>query len=96
VCGNECALKLGNRRKCQPHASADEPLAKIVRLAIYIGGCVGANSRPGHFGEEPNLLHLPGIEPGLLALPTDDQITILTELSLIILHIRTYLQRGRL
>jgi len=52
VCGNENALKLGNRRKCQLHASAAEPLEEIVPLAIYIGGYVEANSWPGHLEEQ--------------------------------------------
>jgi hypothetical protein len=89
MCGNEDELNLDDRRKCQLHVSAAAPPGEIVPLVIYIGGCVRANSRRGHFGEQLNLLHIPGIEPGVPALPSDDQITISTVLALIILHIRT-------
>jgi hypothetical protein len=79
MCGNEGALNLGDRRKCQLHVSATASQGEIVLLTIYIGGCVGANGRPGHFAEQLNLWHLPGIEPGILTLPADDQITIPTD-----------------
>jgi hypothetical protein len=89
MCENEGALNLDNRWKCQLHVSAAAPTGETVPIAVYIGGCVGANSRPGHFGEQLNIWHLPGIEPGFLALPAGDQTTIPTVPSLITLHIRT-------
>jgi hypothetical protein len=64
-------------------------VGETVPLAVYVAGYVEANGRPRYFEEQLNLLHLSGIEPEFLAIPSDDQITIPTEPSLLILHKRT-------